>query len=347
LKQFNAIQIETIWGYKSFEIYQGDITNLDFSVDILAVSVAPNCYIPVKNTVVGALFENHKINLEELLDRCEFDLREPFSCWVSKEISNPKFKRLLCAEILYSMDKETDIQEIIESVFIILSILESKEIEIKTIALPLLGTGILSNDINWVIKSILDYSLKYLQRSQYLNRVILVAYEEEKAELLDKAMNEVLHRVKIVLPKEEYIERIKGEFITAIEEAKRLADDSKVPLFLDLNRIVLDRESRSFELGIVARKLVEFIVEDISQQKQGNLNQKVENLRKSSKPKIAEWITFYMHVLRVLGNEAAHEIGGVERIPIILSESDLEICLLCICRLMNFWLDFRKMTVVN
>jgi len=341
--QINAIQIDTLWGYKSFEIYQGDITKLEFFVDLLIVSVSPYSYTPVEGTVIGSLFENHNIELEEFREQSEFDLRNPFNCWISKEIANPKIRRLLCLEMhRKSRSTEHEIKDLIENIFVALSILESKEIVVKTIALPLLGTGVMSFDVNLVIKYLLDYSLKHLQRSQYLDRVVLVAFEKEKAKILDNAMNQVLHRVKLVLPRKEYMNKIKSEFLGAIDNINLLIDDSQAQLFTDLKRIVIDTECRSFELGIIARKLVEFIAEDILKHNKGALYYKIEDIRSSSNPKIAEWIPLYMHVLRVFGNESAHEIGVVDRIPTVVSESDLEICLFCICRLLNFWIDFRN-----
>jgi hypothetical protein len=108
---------------------------------------------------------------------------------------------------------------------------------------------------------------------------------------------------------------------------------------------VANEESRSFELGITARKLLEFIVEDILKSPKGTLYHKVESIQKLSDPKIAEWITFSMHLLRVLGNESAHEKGSPDRVPLTLSKTDLELSLLCICRLLNFWIDFKRQSM--
>jgi O-acetyl-ADP-ribose deacetylase (regulator of RNase III) len=196
MKRVNAIQIETVWGYKTFELYQGDITNLDFGVDVLAVSALRGNYYPKKGTVVGALFENHQINLQNLKEDCEFDLRKPFSCWVSKEIPNPKFKRILCVEML---DPSFTTEEVIKNVFVTLSILEAKGISVQKFASPLLGTGTLSLDPGLVIKTLLDNSLEYLKRAQNLKEIKFVAYDENLAEQLKKAMNEVLNRVTIAV----------------------------------------------------------------------------------------------------------------------------------------------------
>ncbi len=339
MKQVNAIQIETVWGYKTFELYQGDITNLDFSVDILAVSVLMGDYYPLKGTVVGALYENHQIRLESLLEDCEFDLRKYFSCWVSKEIENPKFKRLLCVEML-SLSFTTG--EVIKNVFIILSILEAKGIVIQSVALPLLGTGSLSINPDKVIKALLNNSLEHLQRSQTLKEIKFVTYHQDRVEQLNEAMNQALSRVKIVLPKGDFVEKIRKDIKNKLEKANSITNHSNIELFSDVRRIVSSEESRSFELGIAARKIVEFIVEDILGNQKGMLYQKIQNIQSVSEPKIADWIIYYMHILRVLGNESAHEIGNKDRVPVTLSEADLELCLLSIYRLLDFWIDFKS-----
>jgi hypothetical protein len=57
---------------------------------------------------------------------------------------------------------------------------------------------------------------------------------------------------------------------------------------------------------------------------------------------IADWIRAYMHVLRIFGNESAHEKSTSGRIPVNITASDLALCLFCLQRLLEFYLDFKK-----
>ncbi|MGE4068630.1 MAG: DUF4145 domain-containing protein [Vicinamibacterales bacterium] len=69
--------------------------------------------------------------------------------------------------------------------------------------------------------------------------------------------------------------------------------------------------------------------------KTGHLHQRIRNLEEQGH--VAPWICGYMHVLRHLGNEAAHEQGLTPRVPPVVDQSDLGLCLLCVERLLRFW----------
>jgi hypothetical protein len=338
MKRINILEIETRWGYKAFELYQGDITQLAPKVDLLAVSVLADDYYPLRGTVIGALHDTYGIRLEDLVQDCEFDLRDAFCCWISRELPNPVFGRLLCVEMFRS---GFSIEEVIQNVFVALSVLEAKGIQVEEFALPLLGTGSLGIKPASVIRPLLDYSLEHLKRSGSLRRIKFVAHDQERASQLDEAMNDVLGRVRVVIPSGTAAAEARKQILEKILTVESLYEEHTPEVFHDLRRTVENEQSRSFELGIAARRLVEFIANRILDDQQGRLFAKLEKIRKTSDPRVAEWITIYMHVLRVLGNEAAHESGTQTRIPPALNESDLELCLFCVCRLLDFWLDFE------
>lgn len=340
MRQINAMQIETRWGYKTFELYRGDITRLDPGVDLLAVSVLAGDYYPLRNTVIGALHENFGINLTALLQDCEFDLRSAFNCWISKEIPNPVFKRLLCVEML---DPDSSIDEVIQNMFVALSILEAKGILVQEFASPLVGTGALAIDPVAVIKPLLNYSLEYLHRSASLKRIRFVTRGEQHAAQLDAAMNNVLGRVRVMLPHGEFAEAVRHQILDSIERTVALDQGQNARLFTDMRRVIANPESRSFELGIIARKWVEFLTDDILGDPQpAPLFVKLGKIEKLSTPNIAQWMISYMHMVRIFGNEGAHEKDTEHRIPAALDETDLKICLLCMCRLLDFWLASQE-----
>src|SRR2546423_15501372 len=100
MQPLNLIEVETPWGYRTFELYHGDITQLDFKVDVLAISAFRWNYEPIANTVIGALWRSCQINVQTLSEQREFDLVDVFGCWVAKATPNTKFERLLCAELI-------------------------------------------------------------------------------------------------------------------------------------------------------------------------------------------------------------------------------------------------------
>ncbi|HEX6186136.1 MAG TPA: hypothetical protein VFZ44_19765, partial [Pyrinomonadaceae bacterium] len=164
MKQLNLLEIETRWGYKTFELYQGDITGLEFPVDVLAVSAFYGSYAPVPNTVIRALRDNCGVEVGELARRPEFNLKEGFNCWVARLPGDAKFRRLLCVEFTGGEEP----REVIENLFVTLSVLDMKGVKVGTLALPILGTGNQVLSPEKVIKALLDSSLSYMNRSQNL-----------------------------------------------------------------------------------------------------------------------------------------------------------------------------------
>ena len=67
--------------------------------------------------------------------------------------------------------------------------------------------------------------------------------------------------------------------------------------------------------------------------------QKIEHLEPLG---IADWIRSYMHVLRIFGNEAAHERQKLNRKPLSINETDIALSLFCLQRLLEFWVDYRE-----
>src|SRR5687767_208074 len=212
----NLIDIETPWGYRTFELHQADITQLDFKVDVLAISAFKGDYAPVSGTVIEALLKNCKIDLKALSRNREFDLVNSLGCWIARPVPNSKFERVLCAEMVGG---RFEIGEIIENVFAVLSMLEMKNIEPQTLALPILGAGQQQQKASVVIQALLNSSLKYMHQSPNIRRIIFVARREVRAQELDYAMNKALGRVKVVVPKGEWYEHTRKLILGSIEDA--------------------------------------------------------------------------------------------------------------------------------
>lgn len=336
LKPINLLEIETQWGYKTFELYHSDITRLDFKVDVLAISAFFGNYVPLPHTVIGALSNNCSIDVKALSQHCEFNLRDIFNCWVARPPDNTRFERLLCVEF---MSGSVEIEAVIQNLFVMLSILEMKGIKVQTLALPVLGAGEQKLAASTIIKALLDGSQDYMRRSPNFQKVIFVEFNERRAHELDRAMNDALGRVKVVLPRGKRVEGLREEILKTIERAFIVAGPKGHDLFGDLRRFVSSDQSRSFELGIISRRLVEFIVDDLSPRStKFELWKKIDAL---SEHHIADWIRSYMHVLRVLGNESAHEKDREKRVPKNINEADMELCLFCLQRLVDFWLSVK------
>ena len=88
---------------KSIELYRGDLASMTpgEAVDMLVVSAFPNNYLPIRDTLIGALWARG-VSVADLARQKEVDLRKTSSCWLSAPLgSKPPgiaFDRILCFE---------------------------------------------------------------------------------------------------------------------------------------------------------------------------------------------------------------------------------------------------------
>ena len=341
MKPLNLIDIETSWGYRTFELHHGDITQLDFDVDVLAVSAFKGDYAPVRGTIIEALLKNLQIDLRELAKTREFDLVDAFGCWTAKVEPKNKFGHIVCAEIVGG---KLDPKDVVENVFAVLSMLEMKDKRIETLALPILGAGQQKLDPIRIIKDLLHCAQKYMNRSATIKKILFVALQENLAHELDRAMNESLGRVKVVVPRGEWYEHTRRRILTSIDAAAPLVGNN-TSIFSDARRVFSSDQIRSFEMGIASRRLVEFVVGNLLGKSVGpDLCGRIDRLGELH---IAEWVRSYMHTLRVFGNESAHEKQKATRKPAAISEGDMGICLLCLDQILQFWLAHKRAEIIN
>jgi hypothetical protein len=99
MKRLNIVDVNTRWGYRSFELWHGDITELDFVIDLLVISSLGANLFPLKQTVIGTLSKKLGISVRRLRATPEFDLIQPLSVWVSRTTSSPRISRVMCVQI--------------------------------------------------------------------------------------------------------------------------------------------------------------------------------------------------------------------------------------------------------
>ena len=127
---------------KRIELYQGDLTALSptEAFDLLVVSAFPNDYIPTNGSLIGALFRKG-LSIASLSAAEEIDLRESFSCWLSREFtpedSGLRFRRILCFEPLFRGRPP----ELVGDIFRALTPILAERPDIKSIALPVVAAG--------------------------------------------------------------------------------------------------------------------------------------------------------------------------------------------------------------
>ena len=73
MKRLNILDVDTRWGFRSFELWNGDVTKFDFAIDLLLISSFGTDFFPLEGTVIGALSEIG-ISVEQLRTAPEVDL---------------------------------------------------------------------------------------------------------------------------------------------------------------------------------------------------------------------------------------------------------------------------------
>lgn len=332
-----AVGFDSTYGYKRVEVRHGDITNLSNDYDVLVISAFSGDYEPTPGSLMGSLFKSLNLSVKNLACTPYLDFRKPLSTWISKELDGFPFSRILCVEIIGS---ELPIQEVFENLFATIALLQSKGIKIQSIAMPLLGSGEQGIPRLKIIGALMPLCKEALSGSPHLKSITFAERKLEKAKEVDIAINEHLGRKELILPKDKIMESLRDDILNLSSQATH--NNPKTKLFLEIQDVFRRPDLRSFEAGVLARRLIEFVVDDLIRSSGGSpgtdLFKKIETLHNRN---IAQWISSYMHVLRIFGNESAHERNR-DRNPSELTKNDFIISLFCLNRVLQFWLDFKK-----
>ncbi|HEU4648849.1 MAG TPA: DUF4145 domain-containing protein [Gemmatimonadales bacterium] len=333
----NQIGIETRYGFRTFELYEGDLTALGRTVDLVAVSAFRGSYAPTRGTVIGALLHKRQLDVAALAQAPEYDFRGALGVWISKPLKNREFRRLACVEIVGTPLAP---EEALENLFVGVAVLEAKNIPITSLALPVLGAGSQALDPAKVMRALIPAAKAALERSPFLSRILFVEIDSGRVTQLSAAMDETLGRSRVHLPKGPLLESLRADILTSMTAHRELVPVGHQSLLDETRRILKQETARSFEIGILARRLVEFVVDEMLGRKKTstNLPDKIDRLGDLG---VAPWIRGYMHTLRVLGNDEAHEKNRAGRTPAFASEDDLAICLFSMHRIWNFWCRYK------
>ena len=329
-----AVGYDSPHGYKRVEVRHGDITKMTVEHDLLVISAFSEGYQPTPGSLMGALLKNLGLSVKELSENMFLDLRKPLSTWISQPLEKFSFKRILCVEMVGT---DFSMEEVFENLFASVGLLHSKQIETQSILMPLLGGGEQGISRAGIIRTLLPRCQEALSTSQKLQRITFAERDPEKALEIDRAISEVLGRKELKFPRNEVMESLRNEILTLASQAAQSHPETE--LFSEITNVFRRQDLRSFEAGVLARRLVEFVVDDVIR-KDGStpgidLYNKIETLHNR---KVSMWMSSYMHLLRIFGNESVHERYD-DRLPSELTENDFIISLFCLNRVLRFWLD--------
>ena len=183
------------YGQKELRVCCGDITALSEPIDILITSAYYRSYHPAPGTVFHAL-ARCGISIAQLAQKPAMDLRELCNVWLSREITGAAIPvgRLACVEFMgeqhFAGDPSGAEHALITSIRALFQMLDTASIygiPMQTIALPLLGSGRQSISAELTMIPILNECIAFLQRNEFVKRILFVEYNREKATLICNA----------------------------------------------------------------------------------------------------------------------------------------------------------------
>lgn len=335
----NQVSVDTRWGLRRFELYAGDLTAVAESVDLLTLSVFPGQYTPPPGarSAVAALRENLGIDLAALAADAQIDARTVFGCWVSRRLETGPFRRVLCDETL---GEGRNVADVIVNIFAFLSAIEAKGIDVRSMAMPLVGAGVQCIDPEAILEPLLTNALGFLERSRALEVIRFVEMHPDRVERFSNAMDKHLGRVAVGLAADSHAALLCKEMTGLLCSHADRFEGRHGTLRRELERILKDPETLSQQVFGAARRLCEALIVELGgpvPPRRGGpqLMQDIEALPSRG---VARWVVSYLHVLRVFGNEVVHHGERPEQIPQHLAQADLELCIHVMHRLLRLWL---------
>lgn len=325
----NLLEIKSPFGYRQFKLVQGDISTIAFPVDLLCVSAFAGGYVPVKGTLLGSLYDRRSINLKELAKVPEIDLRNSQHSFFVNVKDDPYIKRILCLEMVGT---NRSVEDILNSLLLSLFTAELKGIRIKSLMMPLLGTGKQQINTIEILGSLIKKMEYLLSTSPSLENVYLVAYTKDQAGMLNDTMNLLLKRSVSVFHKNQIISSVSSNIRQLMNDNPKAFTSG---CYVDLINLLNEHDVNAFTLAITSRKICEHILNTIlNDETSTDLAKKINLLKSTHTP---PWMISYFHMLRIFGNAYAHEQHPESNSQ--MNEQDIVITLFSVERVIEYYLE--------
>lgn len=331
MELMNTFSVKTGLDYKNVQIKLGDISESE-DKNIL-ISTFVDGYAPSKGSIVESFFKKG-IDLKKLFENPEFDLKKSFNIW-SSLIENDK--RLIVIEISNVFDKssESNLELAFENIYYFLLLLEAKFGSLKSISLPLLGTGNQGYDFKKVIPKLINLSKKSLENISSLESITFFTNDKDTAKKIDEELNKFLGRNQMEIQSifEGETEILRGLTDELSLNLKDFFKKYKCSSSGELIKKIKNKSLRNFELAILSRRILETILTNYTKEKKYKSSLADEIKKLISDKNIPSWIISYMNTIRFFGNSAAH--SGDPHFD-FLTEKDLIIFLFSLNRIIEF-----------
>lgn len=213
----NEVALETPRGFRTIELYEGDLTQLGRPVDALVLSAFAGSYQPVPNSLIRSLHEVFGLDVKRLLSEAQLDFRTQLSVWVSRPLEDSNvvvpYGRIIGVEM---RGGAAAIGEALDNVFAAVGLLEAKGVVIKTIAMPLLGTGSQRLDPSEVLRTLLPAVRRAMDRLEHLDRVYFVERDPSRAKAISDAIDSTLQRSSERLGTDDALDSVRRDLVSSL-----------------------------------------------------------------------------------------------------------------------------------
>jgi hypothetical protein len=181
----------------------GDLSELppEEAVDVLVVSAFRDEYSPVPGSLIGSL-DRKGVSLEQLAKTKQADLRDAFSCWLSREISVPQpgiqFRRILCFE----PSKAANAPGLVGDIYRSLAPFVVGQDPIRTVATPLVATGFQRADSKTMLKDVVEASIQWMSTGLPLSCLKIVCLPRPDFSELASLFAKLKTNYALTVPKE-------------------------------------------------------------------------------------------------------------------------------------------------
>jgi TIR domain len=181
MKIIDTIEIQSGPDKGRIELLFGDLTRIPkrHQVDVLVVSAFPRDYLPTAHSLIGGLFRSG-LSVQDLAQRPLADLRENFSCWLSRKFKPPiaglSFQYVLCFE----PETRGTPPEVVSDIFRALAPFTYGKPNIRSIAMPILATGDQGYTAGIMLNSLLTAATNWLAIGFPLKKIKLVAHTKSQ-----------------------------------------------------------------------------------------------------------------------------------------------------------------------
>lgn len=345
----NSFGVDTVYGWRAFEILCGDITSppersdMDPELELLVVSAFRGDYTPTDRSVIGAL-HRRGINVGELARRPALDLRVGLGTWVSEPLPQPDcYQRLVCVEL--DDARRIDLAGTLRDLFGVLTIFEGREgfrnggsgaPESYGVTLPMLASGDQALPQERVLAALVPAARQALHASPWLQRVRFVAYSTESASEFARALDRELGRENAPVSKEDLMRSACKEILSGLGSIPATGPHGQI--LSEVQHAMEAERLQPYQVGTVARKVSEVVTGELIRKhcKKKPSHTHAENISKLEGAGVASWMINYLNVLRVFGNENVHLVER-ERRPLKLEDKDMTVALFCLQRVLAFW----------